>query len=143
VNSVPSGTPAPGLDHEAALLGVLLQRPELALRLPTRAEPARRTASAVSTVDAHGPGATPPPSSRPACVRVVGDQLHQPNPDRIELDTLHRPSLATRVDASPLPCAKARGPSRCVGQARPEPGRREVVQVRRPGTNDLAHFLVV
>ena len=36
MNSVPSGTPAPGLDHEAALLGVLLQRPELALRLPTR-----------------------------------------------------------------------------------------------------------
>ncbi len=34
----PSSCPAPGLDHEAALLGVLLQRPALALRLPTRAE---------------------------------------------------------------------------------------------------------
>ncbi len=38
MNGTPSSSPAPGLDHEAALLGVLLQRPSLALRLPTRAE---------------------------------------------------------------------------------------------------------
>ena len=47
MSSVPSGTPAPGLDHEAALLGALLQRPALVLRLPTRAEHYERPIHAV------------------------------------------------------------------------------------------------
>ena len=60
MSSVPSGTPAPGLDHEAALLGALLQRPALVLRPPTRAEHYERPIHAVvhqaitEVADLHG-----------------------------------------------------------------------------------------
>ena len=69
-----SNCPVPGLDHEAALLGVLLQRPVLALALPTRAEHYERPIHGVvhqailEVADLHGD---------PAGVMHVVDALHR------------------------------------------------------------------